>query len=177
MNKQHIKMRSRRIIATFVLHCRFNTFNDNTWGFINRQEIRTKSRLIVTASLLYCIFLQHDIRTYAVPSYHFIILVSITPVRAKITGYKIIGRDHCRICRSRSLAEFTETGRDYSGRYHSGRDREWPRSPCSYWRLDGTGEYQIFAHDKVNVNRPALPSPTIAHTHYRKCHYDYLVIY
>ena len=94
MNKQDIKMISRRIIATFVLHCRFNTFNYNAWGFINRQEIRTKSRLIVTASLLYCIFLQHDIRIYAVPSYHFIILVSITPVRAQITGYKIIGRDH-----------------------------------------------------------------------------------
>ena len=99
-------MRSRRIIATFVLHCMFNTFNDNTSGFINRQEIRTKSRLIVTASLLHCIFLQHDIRTHAVPSYHFIILVSITPVRAKITGYKIKGRDHCR------------TGRDH-----------WPSSP------------------------------------------------
>ena len=99
MNKQDIKMRSWRIIATFILHCRFNTFNDNTWGFINRQEIRTKSRLIVTASLLYCIFLQHDIRTYAVPPYHFIILVTITPVRAKITGYNIIGRDHFRTCR------------------------------------------------------------------------------
>ena len=105
--------------------------------------------------------------SYAVPSYHFIMLVSSTPVPANITGYKIKDRDHCRTAQ----AEITETGRDYSGRNysgrdssgrdssgrdysgrdHSGRDREWPRSPCSHWRLDGTGEYQILAQDTVNA--------------------------
>ena len=74
--------------------------------------------------------------------------------------------------RPRSLSEFTETGRD-----HSRRDRERPRSPCSHKRLDGTGEYQTFAQDKVNLDRPAFPSFTIVHNHYWKCHYDYLVIY
>ena len=129
--------------------------------------------------------------SYAVPSYHFIILVSITPVRAKITGYKLkteitvaqaeiteTGRDYSgRDYSGRDYSGRDYSGRDYSGRDHSGRGREWPRSPCSHWRLDGTGEYQILAQDKVNVNRPALPSSTTAHTHYGKCHYDYLVIY
>ena len=152
------------------------------------QAIRTETFLIARAEtnapladfqssqLLYCIAYFCNMiyvhMSYALPSYHFIILVSSTPVRAKITGCKIKDRDHCR------------TGRDHRNRPRllrprslRPRSREWPRSPCSHWRLDGTGEYHILAQDQVNVDRPALPSSTTAHIHYRKCHYDYLAIH
>ena len=69
------------------------------------------------------------------------------PVRAEIKS-----RDHCR------------TGRDHcpsSPKQAEITQAEIAKGRDHHRRLDGTGEYQTFAQDKVNLDRPALPSFTI----------------